>query len=323
MFERLQALVPEVTVGVAHGQMPATNLEQIMLDFYGGKYDVLLSTNIIESGIDIPSANTMIIHRSDLFGLSQLYQLRGRVGRGKQRAYTYLTYPQDALINDSSMKRLEIMHTLDSLGAGFQLASHDMDIRGAGNLLGDEQSGHIKEVGVELYQQMLDEAIANAKATSGKHEVPAEKWSPTINIGLSVLIPKTYVPDLPVRLSLYKRLSGMTTQQEMDQFAIELIDRFGPLPQEVENLMLVVGLKHICLKAGVAKIDAGQKGAVVSFYKDSFKNPDKLLNYIQENSGAVKIRPDHRLVFTRVWGDDAARVKGVRGILEVLAGMSK
>ena len=322
LYDRLVKLVPEVSVVVAHGQMAPSQLENVMLDFYAGKYDVLLSTNIIESGIDIPSANTMIIHRSDLFGLSQLYQLRGRVGRGKQRAYTYLTYPHDFIISESSMKRLEIMHTLDSLGAGFQLASHDMDIRGAGNLLGEEQSGHIKEVGVELYQQMLNEAILAAKADTDITQKQLEKWSPNINIGLSVLIPKSYVADLPVRLSLYKRLSSMDTQQDIDQFAAELVDRFGPLPTEVKNLLIVVGLKKLCIESHISKIDAGQKGAVITFYKDKFKNPEKLLSYISQNSGAVKIRPDQKLVFTRVWNDNAAKIKGIQNILEVLANLN-
>src|SRR6202041_948796 len=197
--------VPEVRVAVAHGQMPSTVLEDIMSAFYDGKFDVLLSTTIIESGLDIPTANTLIVHRADMFGLSQIYQLRGRVGRAKLRAYALLTLPSERKITPQAERRLKVLQSLDTLGAGFQLASHDLDIRGAGNLLGDEQSGHIKEVGYELYQEMLEEAVMSLKA--GLSGPIAEKWSPQITIGTAVLIPEDYVADLPVRLALYRRLA--------------------------------------------------------------------------------------------------------------------
>lgn len=307
--ERLKELIPDLKMAVAHGQITPTELENVMNDFVDGKYDVLLSTNIVESGLDIPTANTMIVHRSDMFGLSQLYQLRGRIGRAKQRGYCYLTLPPNRNIGEAAKKRLEVMQTLDSLGAGFTLASHDLDIRGAGNLLGEEQSGHIKEVGVELYQRMLEEAVAAARDDYA--EDVEETWSPTINIGAAVLIPEGYVSDLPVRLGLYRRLSGLKDRAELDAFAVELIDRFGSLPEAVENLLKVVEIKQHCRKAGIEKIDAGPKGAVIAFRNNSFANPQGLVGFIQKSLNTIKLRPDHKLVVMRAWETPKQRIKGV------------
>ncbi len=317
----LKELVPEIKVISAHGQMSATELEERMTAFYDGQYDVLLATNIIESGLDVPTANTMIVHRSDMFGLAQLYQIRGRIGRSKIRAYAYLTYQQDKKLTDQAQKRLEVIEMLDTLGAGFQLASHDMDIRGAGNLLGDKQSGHIKEVGVELYQQMLEEAVAAAKAGVDMEAGLPEKesWSPTINIGTSVLIPERYVEDLSVRMSLYRRLSELEDQNEVESFAAELIDRFGPLPEEVENLMTIFKIKQHCRKAGIEKIEAGPKGAVIGFYKDTPPNIPGLMQWMQEKRGAVKLRHDQKLVVIRQWDTVSYRVKGVQSLVKDLA----
>src|SRR5438045_6981877 len=208
--------------------MPAGVLEDIMSAFYDGKYDVLLSTTIIESGLDIPSANTLIVHRADMFGLSQLYQLRGRVGRAKVRAFALFTLPERK-ITPQAERRLKVLQSLDTLGAGFQLASHDLDIRGAGNLLGEEQSGHIKEVGFELYQQMLEEAVLSLKA--GVTAPVADRWSPQITVGTPVLIPEDYVADLSVRLGLYRRLADIEDEQEIEAFGAELVDRVGKLPE--------------------------------------------------------------------------------------------
>ncbi len=307
--ERLRDLLPDIRMAVAHGQISPTELENVMSDFVDGKYDVLLSTNIVESGLDIPTANTMIVHRSDMFGLSQLYQLRGRIGRAKQRGYCYLTLPPNRNVSESAKKRLEVMQTLDSLGAGFTLASHDLDIRGAGNLLGEEQSGHIKEVGVELYQRMLEEAVAAAR--DDFPEDVEETWSPTINIGAAVLIPENYVSDLPVRLGLYRRLSGLKDRKEIDAFAVELIDRFGSLPEAVENLLKVVEIKQLCRKAGIEKVEAGPKGAVITFRNNSFANPQGLVGFIQKSLNTIKLRPDHKLVVMRAWDTPKQRIKGV------------
>ena len=320
--ERLKELVPEVKVIAAHGQMSAQDLEDRMTAFYDGQYNVLLATNIIENGIDIPTANTMIVHRADLFGLSQLYQIRGRIGRSKLRAYAYLTYDNRKVLTPQAQKRLEVMETLDNLGAGFQLASHDMDIRGAGNLLGEEQSGHIKEIGVELYQQMLEEAVAAARHGEDLTiEIP-DKWSPTINLGTSVMIPEHYVEDLSVRMSLYRRLSELESKNDIESFAAELIDRFGPLPDEVENLLQIVEIKQLCRRANVDRVEAGPKGAVIGFHNDSPADITKLMGWLQSKSGTIKLRPDQKLVAVREWHQAPQRVTGVRNIMRDLAGMA-
>ena len=225
--EWLREQVPEVKSVTAHGQMSPTEVEEKMSAFYDRKYDVLLSTTIVESGLDIPSANTLIVHRSDRFGLAQLYQLRGRVGRSKTRAYAYLTMPANRSITEAAQKRLQVLSELDNLGAGFQLASHDLDIRGAGNLLGDEQSGHIKEVGFELYQSMLEDAIVELKA--GGSATRAEEFTPQISVDAPIMIPEEYVPDLDLRMGLYRRLGELEDRLAIDAFAAEMIDRFGAL----------------------------------------------------------------------------------------------
>lgn len=326
--ERLKKLVPEVKIGVAHGKLSATALEKVMSGFLERRFDVLLSTNIVESGLDIPSANTLIIHRADMFGLSQLYQLRGRVGRGKQRGYAYLTLPPGRILTPAAQKRLDVMQTLDTLGAGFTLASHDMDIRGAGNLLGEEQSGHIKEVGIELYQQLLEEAVAEARARADAKGEPVSKtpadtsWTPSINLGTSVLIPESYVADLHLRLGLYRRLSTLVDRADIDAFAAELIDRFGPLPEEVENLLQIVAIKRLCRDAGIEKVDAGPKGAVLTFREGAIADPTPLVRFIQRQKGKVQMRPDGKLVYRREWETPRARMQGVRQLMDQLAQLS-
>ncbi len=315
----LAAEVPEAKVAIAHGQMAATELEDVMTAFYEGKYDVLLSTAIVESGLDIPTANTLIVHRADMFGLGQLYQLRGRVGRGKTRAYALFTVPANRTLTVQAERRLKVLQSLDTLGAGFQLASHDLDIRGAGNLLGDEQSGHIKEVGYELYQQMLEEAVAQLKAGVTDEDIEDGRWSPSITIGAPVMIPEHYVPDLHLRLGLYKRLSTLDTDQEIEGFGAELIDRFGPLPDEVKQLLAIVGIKALCRRANVEKVDAGPKGLIVSFRDNAFANPEGLVRYVGEQGSLAKVRPDMRIVFIRDFDDVEERLKGAATILRNLA----
>jgi transcription-repair coupling factor (superfamily II helicase) len=313
--------VPEARVAVAHGQMAASVLEDVMSAFYDGKYDVLLSTTIIESGLDIPTANTLIVHRADMFGLSQLYQLRGRVGRSKTRAFALLTLPVGRKITAQAERRLKVLQSLDTLGAGFQLASHDLDIRGAGNLLGEEQSGHIKEVGFELYQQMLEEAVASLKA--GSAEPVADRWSPQITIGTPVLIPEDYVADLSVRLNLYRRLAELDDEGEIDAFGAEMVDRFGPLPDEVRHLLDTVVVKALCRRANVAKIEAGPKGAVVSFRDDRFANPEGLIAYIKQQGREARVRPDMKVVFFDEWEAPEDRLKGAARILRALVAIAE
>jgi transcription-repair coupling factor (superfamily II helicase) len=315
--ERLKELVPEIRFTTAHGQMPAKQLEESMTAFYEGRYNLLLSTNIIESGLDIPTANTIVVHRADMFGLAQLYQLRGRIGRSKLRGYAYLTLPSGRVLNPAAQRRLEVMQSLDTLGAGFTLASHDLDIRGAGNLLGDEQSGHIKEVGVELYQQMLEDAVAEARGAAAPTR--EEGWTPQIAVGMPVLIPESYVPDLTVRLGLYRRIAALVDRAEIDAFAAELIDRFGPLPPEVDNLLRIVVIKRLCREAGVEKVEAGPKGAVVSFYKNSFAKPEQLIDFIGRQRKRFSVRPDQKLVVHSAWETSEARVKGVHDLMQELA----
>ena len=266
----LQDHVPEVSYVIAHGQLPTGELDNRMNSFYDGKYDVLLATTIVESGLDIPSANTIVVHRAEMFGLAQLYQIRGRVGRSKLRAYAYMTTKARANMTAASEKRLKVLSSLDALGAGFSLASQDLDIRGAGNLLGEEQSGQIRDVGYELYQSMLEETIS--KIRGGQIDVLTSmdnQWSPQINLGVSVLIPETYVADLDVRLGLYRRLSNLSKKVEFEGFAAELIDRFGKLPPEVNTLLLVVRIKSVCKKQVLVSSMVVQKELLCNFIMTS------------------------------------------------------
>ncbi|MCY7397732.1 MAG: DEAD/DEAH box helicase, partial [Sphingomonas bacterium] len=318
--EFLRDEVPEVKAVTAHGQMSAGQVEERMSAFYDKKYDVLLSTTIVESGLDIPSANTLIVHRADRFGLAQLYQLRGRVGRSKTRAYAYLTTTPDRSVTEGADKRLTVLANLDSLGAGFQLASHDLDIRGAGNLLGDEQSGHIKEVGFELYQSMLEEAILDRKAGGDERR---EEFTPQISVEAPILIPEAYVPDLDLRMGLYRRLGELEDREGVDAFAAEMIDRFGKLPQETQNLLQIVETKINCRKACVAKLDVGAKGAVITFAPSGFPDLAGLLAYVERLKGQAKLRPDSKMIVSREWPTGEARLNGAlqisRGLMRVVA----
>ncbi|MGV8986370.1 MAG: transcription-repair coupling factor [Cypionkella sp.] len=315
--------VPEVTYCIAHGQLAAGELDDRMNQFYDGKYDVLLATTIVESGLDIPTANTMIVHRADMFGLSQLYQIRGRVGRSKTRAYAYLTTKPRAPLTPQASKRLRLLGSLDNLGAGFNLASHDLDLRGAGNLLGEEQSGHVKEVGYELYQQMLEETIAKIKSGELQGLSPLDdSWSPQINLSVPVMIPEDYIPDLDVRLGLYRRLSSLGAKVELEGFAAELIDRFGPLPKEVNTLMVIVRIKALCKMAGVSRLDVGPKGANVQFHNDKYANPAGLVEFVKAQGPAARIS-GNKIVLIGEMKSEADRIKGAFNIAKELAEKAK
>ncbi|MDB2372354.1 transcription-repair coupling factor [Amylibacter sp.] len=318
----IEEQVPEINHVVAHGQMPAGELDERMNAFYDGKFGILVATTIVESGLDIPTANTIIIHRADMFGLSQLYQIRGRVGRSKTRAYAYLTTKPRQKLTHAAIKRLRVLGSLDSLGAGFMLASQDLDIRGAGNILGEEQSGNVREVGYELYQEMLEDAIAKIKSGQMEGLTDEGSWSPQINLGVPVLIPETYVQDLDVRLGLYRRLSALAKKIELEAFAAELIDRFGKLPAEVDMLLRVVRIKGMCRAAGIAKLDSGPKGAVIQFYQDKFISPSGLAQYLLDSRGTAKIK-DNKLIVLRDWINDDKKVKGAYIIARELAVMAK
>ncbi|MDO6413222.1 transcription-repair coupling factor [Sphingomonas sp. BIUV-7] len=318
--EFLRKEVPEVRYVVAHGQMAAGEVEERMSAFYDKKFEVLVSTTIIESGLDIPSANTMIVHRADRFGLAQLYQIRGRVGRAKTRAYAYLTTPPNRQITETAAKRLHILSNLDTLGAGFQLASHDLDIRGAGNLLGDEQSGHIKEVGFELYQSMLEEAIMDAKAGGLAEALRSKEFSPQISVDAPLMIPDEYVPDLDLRMGLYRRLNELDDKGGIEAFAAEMIDRFGPLPDATQNLLTVMETKLNCRKACIAKLDVGPKGALVTFFEDHFPDLEGLIAYVGKLKGTARLRPDSKLVIQRDWPNAENRLNGA---LQLSRGLAK
>ncbi len=318
--ETLEDLVPEVKIGVVNGRMPARELEKVMIDFYDRRLDLLLSTNIIESGLDIPNANTLIVHRADRFGLAQLYQLRGRIGRAKLRAYAYFTFPADTRLRELAEKRLQVIQSLDGLGAGFQLASHDLDIRGAGNLLGEEQSGHVREVGFELYNHMLEEAVAEIRARRAEEEaVPAEDWTPQITVDAAALMPESYIGDLDVRLAMYRRLAALEDAEELDAFAAELVDRFGPMPPETAQLLKIIAIKQLCKRAHVAKLDAGPKGVVIVFHDNRFPHPERLIRHIAESRGRMRVRPDHRLVVLRETRSPEERLELARRTVAELA----
>ncbi len=325
--EWLRENAPEIKSVSAHGQMSPSEVEERMGAFYDRKYDVLLSTTIVESGLDIPSANTIIIHRADRFGLAQLYQLRGRVGRAKLRAYAYLTHEAGVALSEIAQKRLKVLGDLDTLGAGFQLASHDLDIRGAGNLLGDEQSGHIREVGFELYQAMLEEAILAAKAGEMGLERPRDKLTPQITVDAPIMIPEEYVPDLAVRMALYRRLNQAEGQTEIESMAAEMIDRFGDLPQPTKNLIRLIEIKHQAILACIAKIDVGARGTLVTFHNDDFPDPEGLMAYVARLSeggkDTAKLRPDMKLVINRAWGDPQSRLNGLFQLTKGLSGIVK
>ena len=318
--KELRELVPDIKILVAHGQMPVKQLEEVMNDFADGKGDLLLSTTIIESGIDMPSVNTMIVYRSDMFGLAQLYQLKGRVGRGKIRGYAYFTVPPKRQLKPIAERRLNILQALDTLGAGFSLASHDMDIRGSGNILGEEQSGHIKEVGISLYQHMLEEEIMRIKSGGElEDKTPQiESWAPQITIGIPIMIPERYVRDLGVRLGLYKRIGEISDNEGIADMREELIDRFGKLPDEVENLLKTMEIKILCRQANIEKIEAGAKGILIMFHNNTFARPEKLLDFIQKQFGVIKIRPDQKIFIEKNLESYVTRVETIKNYVSKL-----
>ncbi len=314
----LRTLFPDVKIATVHGQMPIKELEDTITAFADGQFDVLLSTQIVESGIDLPNVNTIIIYRADMFGLAQLYQLRGRVGRSSARAWAWLMLDERKVISKTAQQRLEVMQTLDHLGAGFNIASHDLDNRGAGNLLGEEQSGHIKEVGVELYQQMLEQAVLKAREVGISKDQWEEKWSTKLNLGLDVMIPKDYIPDLDLRMSFYRQIANLDTLDELELLADEMYDRFGKRPKELDNLFKVSNIKQRCKALGIVQLDAAPKGLIVQFYNNVFVNPAGLLGLIQQHQDKVKVRPDQSVVWLQELPTEEVRLKAVDQFLRKL-----
>lgn len=323
----LKEMAPDIKVAVAHGQMPVKELEDVMNEFAAGKYDILLSTTIIESGIDMPTVNTMIVYRSDMFGLAQLYQLRGRIGRSKIRGYCYFTIPPRKKLKAVAEKRLTILSALDTLGAGFSLASHDLDLRGSGNVLGTEQSGHIKDVGIALYHHMLEEEIVRQKAamsaeiSSADISLSGEDWAPQITTGIPIMIGENYVKDLGVRLGLYKRIGSLKTVEDILDMREELIDRFGPVPPEVDNLLTTIEIKQMCYAANISKVDAGAKGILITFHNNQFKAVDKLIDLVNRSFGVVKIRPDQKLFIEGKLDNYQRRIELIKKYVKYLSDM--
>ena len=314
--------VPEVSFVSAHGRLGTRELEDRTCAFYDGAVDVLLSTTIVAAGLDIPTANTIVIAHANKFGLAQLYQIRGRVGRSRLRAYAYVTYMRQSRLSEHAVERMDVLRTTDSLGAGFSVAAQDMDIRGAGNLLGPEQSGHVREVGFDLYQRLLEAAIASLReGAEGKPAMVEDDWEPQLNLGVSALIPSSYVSSLELRLGLYRRLSTLSENEELEGMAAELIDRFGELPEPVQQLLEILKIKHACKKANIARLDAGPRGVTIRFRKDEFPNPDALFAYVSGQHGRARLNGP-RLLLRRNWRNQESRVTGSFVIASDIAGLA-
>ena len=316
--------MPEVKTAVAHGQMAPSVLEEVMTAFYERKIDVLVSTNIVECGLDIPTANTHDrAARRHVRPVAALSDARAASAAPRQRAYAYLTTPPDKKLTETATRRLEVLQSLDQLGAGFSVASHDMDIRGAGNLLGEEQSGHVREVGIELYQEMLEEAVV-AHARGRRRRRSPINGRRTINIGAVGADPGRLCrrPQCP-HVALSPAVAAIETRADIDAFAAELIDRFGPLPEEVKHLFEIVAIKQLALAAGVEKIDAGPKGGTIAFRNNQFANPVALVKLISQHSGTMKVRPDQKIVVSRDWPTPDDRLKGAKALLGQLAKLAE
>jgi len=314
LAELLAKVVPEVKVTVAHGQMPERELEKRMLAFEHGEADVLLCTAIIESGLDIPRANTILINRADTFGLAQLYQLRGRVGRSSQRAYAYLLVPSEEALTADAKRRLEAIQDLAELGSGFRLANMDLEIRGAGNLLGAEQSGQLAAVGYETYMQMLEETVEELRGHVREVEV-----DPEIRLPVAARLPEDYVPEISQRLVLYKRLASARDEAEADRIRDEILDRYGPLPADAENLLQVIRLKILARRLGVAAVDVARGDLVLTAGPVTKIDPQRLVNLMTQAGSGLRVTPDHRIHVALPEGTPAELFASARQVLQNLA----
>ncbi|WP_111641930.1 transcription-repair coupling factor [Marinimicrobium alkaliphilum] len=311
----LQALVPEARVGIGHGQMRERELEQVMSDFYHKRFNLLVCTTIIETGIDIPSANTIIIHRADKFGLAQLHQLRGRVGRSHHQAYAYLLTPEPRAMTGDAVKRLEAIASAEDLGAGFTLATYDMEIRGTGELLGDEQSGQIQTVGFSLYMDMLDRAIKAIRAGKEPNiEQPLDSGI-EVNLRIPALIPDDYLPDVHSRLVMYKRLANAANDEALKELQVEMIDRFGLLPEPVKNLFRVTQLKLLAQNLGIAKLEAGPGGGRIEFSAETQVDPFTIVQLVQAEPQGYRLEGANQLRFTQAMDANDQRIDAVTRLL--------
>tara|TARA_B100000989_G_C19414544_1_gene415860 strand:- start:30 stop:899 length:870 start_codon:yes stop_codon:yes gene_type:complete len=276
-----------------------------MIDFYNNEFQLLLCTTIVESGLDLQKTNTMIIHNADKFGLSQLYQLRGRIGRSNIEAFCYYTVKDINGITENSFKRLSLLKKFNSRGSSFNLASHDLDMRGSGNIIGDAQSGHIKEIGLELYHRLLKDKIIELKNDSDSID---NDWSPQLNLGLSVLIPEKYIPNLNTRLFFYRKLAYLNSNSELIEVKKEMEERFGLMPNEVNHLFKITELRILCKQLSVEKFDLGKRGLTIKFRNNKFDKTDKLIDFINLNKFDIKLRTDQTLVYNFSKINDKQRI---------------
>ena len=311
-------LVPEARIAVGHGQMRERELEQVMLDFYHQRCNLLVCTTIVESGIDVPSANTIIIDRADKLGLAQLHQLRGRVGRSHHQAYAYLLTPPRNAMSADAAKRLEAIESLEDLGAGFTLATHDLEIRGAGELLGEEQSGQIQEIGYALYMEMLERAVNALKSGKIPQLDQPMHQGPEVDLHVASLLPDSYLPDVHLRLVLYKRIAAAASEEELRELQVEMIDRFGLLPEPAKNLFRIAGYKQAARTLGLRKIDVGPGGGSVTFERDTRVEPATLIRYVQQNARTHRLEGGTKLRFTLKLEKDEQRFVAVEQLLEAL-----
>ncbi len=318
MAATLQELVPEARIGIAHGQMRERELEEIMLDFYHQRFNVLVCTTIIESGIDIPTANTIIINRADKLGLAQLHQLRGRVGRSHHRAYAYLLIPDRRSMTPDAVKRIEAIESLEDLGAGFMLSTHDLEIRGAGELLGDEQSGQIHEIGFTMYTELLERAVSALKSGQQPALDQPVDHGPEVNLQVPALLPDDYLPDIHTRLITYKRLAGCRNFEQLRDMQIEMIDRFGLLPDQAKNLIRITRLKILATPLGIRKIDANDKGGRLLLGHSPHIDVTALIGLVQQQSDIYKLDGQEKIRFTRDLSDTDERFDFVEHLLELL-----
>ncbi|WP_448906487.1 transcription-repair coupling factor, partial [Haemophilus parahaemolyticus] len=315
---KLAELVPEARIIIGHGQMRERELERVMSDFYHQRFNILVCSTIIETGIDVPTANTIIIERADKFGLAQLHQLRGRVGRSHQQAYAYLLTPHPKMMTKDAQQRLEALSSIDNLGAGFVLATHDLEIRGAGELLGSEQSGQIESIGFSLYMDLLENAV---KALQEGREPSLDEITQNqteIELRIPALLPEDYVPDVNMRLSFYKRIASAENVEALKELKVELIDRFGLLPEATKNLFQITQIRHLAKTLGLKKIEAGINGGFLEFKATATPDPMKFLQLIQQDKTAYKFDGPLKFKFTKPLESNGARLQFVTELVETL-----
>jgi len=313
--EQVAKIVPEGRVRIAHGQMHERDLERVMLDFYHRRFEILVCTAIIESGLDVPTANTIIIDHAEQFGLAQLHQLRGRVGRSNHQAFAYLIAPPREALQGDARKRLEALESLGDLGAGFVLATHDLEIRGAGQLLGEDQSGQIQEIGFALYNEMLSRTVRALQNGLEPDPEASGPRAPDIELHVPALIPEEYLPDIHLRLVLYKRIANAASDAELEALVAELGDRFGHLPAATHNLLRITALRLRALECGVARLQAGASGGSVEFSADTRVDPARLVRLIEADPKQFRLDPRQRLVFRIDLSDPKKRLDYVERLL--------